>query len=308
MYPHQPPPRQMPMRVRWVATAPPGAYQRGPGGYRQRPYSGPPAYPTPPRWGFPSLAWRWPRSVPGARPELPAAIDRVRMVARQAVAMLWLLVGLAALAAASEIWRYVLLLQSRYGALSSGVVSASDTFVYTGASLALAVGAIAAGLTVWWLYVARMAATEVSGYEPARTNKQFFWGMLLPGINLAVAGSVFAELEHTAERGNPTQRPKPSRLVKWWWGLWIVDGLLMTVTVIWRFRDGVQAQADGVLLAAVTDLLGAALAVLTLLLIRRFVKLLAPINTANVRLMRVVKVSDAPEPALRSTRPFGSVR
>jgi hypothetical protein len=230
------------------------------------------------------------------------------MVARQAVAMLWLLAGLAVLAAAAEIWRYVLLLQSRFGALSSGVVSASDTFVYTGASLALAVGAIAAGLTVWWLYVARMAATEVSGYEPARTNKQFFWGMLLPGINLAVAGSVFAELEHTAERGDPKQRPKPSKLIKWWWGLWIVDGLLMAVTVIWRFRDGVQAQADGVLLAAVTDLLGAALAVLTLLLIRRFVKLLAPIDTANVRLMRVVKVSDAPEPPLRSTRSFGSAR
>jgi hypothetical protein len=254
------------------------------------------------------LAWRWPRSVPGARPEAPAAIDRVRMLARQAVAMLWLLAGLAVLAAAAEIWRYVLLLQSRFGALSSGVVSASDTFVYTGASLALAVGAIAAGLTVWWLYVARMAATEVSGYEPARTNKQFFWGMLLPGINLAVAGSVFAELEHTAERGDPKQRPKPSKLIKWWWGLWIVDGLLMAVTVIWRFRDGVQAQADGVLLAAVTDLLGAALAVLTLLLIRRFVKLLAPIDTANVRLMRVVKVSDAPEPPLRSTRSFGSAR
>ncbi|MET0238150.1 MAG: DUF4328 domain-containing protein [Kibdelosporangium sp.] len=246
--------------------------------------------------------------MPGARPEAPAAIYRVRMLARQAVAMLWLLAGLAVFAAAAEIWRYVLLLRSRYGALSSGVVSVSDTFVYTSASLALAVGVIAGGLTIWWLHVARMAATEVSGYEPARTNKQFFWGMLIPGVNLAVAGSVFAELEHTAERGDPEQRPKPSRMVKWWWGLWIVDGVLITVTAIWRFRSGVQAQADGVVLAAVTDLVGAALAVLTLLLIRRFVKLLAPIDAANARLMRVISVAGAPAPPLRSSRSFGSVR
>ncbi|MFC0115816.1 DUF4328 domain-containing protein [Kibdelosporangium aridum] len=299
-----------PQPVRWVATAPPGAYQRGPGGYRQRrrPYTGPPAYPTPPRWGFPSLAWRWPTSVPGARPETPAAVDRVRSIAKHAVAMLWLLTGLAVIAAAAEFWRYVLLLQSRFGALSSGVVSVSDTFVYTGAILALAVGAISVGLTIWWLYVARLAATEVSGYQPARTDKQFFWGMLIPGINLAVAGSVFAELEHAAQRGEAKDRPKPGKLVKWWWGTWIANGLLMAITIAWRFRDSVQAHADGVWLAALTDLLGAALAVLTILLIRRLVKLLAPIDTATLRPMRVVKVSDAPTPPLRATRAFGSSR
>jgi hypothetical protein len=222
--------------------------------------------------------------------------------------MLWLLAGLAVLAAAAEIWRYVLLLRSRFGALSGGAVSASDTFVYTGASLALAVGVIAAGLTVWWLYVARLAATEVSGYRMARTNRQFFLGMLIPGVNLAVAGSVLAELEHAAQRGEPGQRPKPSRLVKWWWAAWVAGGVLTLVTFLWRLRDGVQAQADGVVLAALTDLVGATVAVLTVLLIRQLVRLLAPIETANVRLMRVVKVIDAPEPPLRATRSWGSSR
>jgi hypothetical protein len=222
--------------------------------------------------------------------------------------MLWLLTGLAVLAAFAEIWRYVLLLRSRFGALSSGVVSASDTFVYTGASLALAVGVIAAGLTVWWLYVARLAAAEVSGYQPARTDRQFFAGMLIPGINLAVAGAALAEIEHAAQRGSPGSRPKPSRLLKWWWAVWIASGVFTAVTFLWRLRSGVQAQADGVALAALTDLLGAAVAVLTLLLIRRLVRLLAPIDTANVRLMRVVKVTDAPEPPLRATRSWGSVR
>lgn len=294
--------------MRWVATPPPGAYQRGPGVRRQRPYSGPPRYPTPPRWGFPSLAWRWPRSVAGTPSDAPPAIDRVRLLARHTVAMLWLLATLAVIAAGAEIWRYVLLLRSRFGALSGGVVSASDTFVYTGASLALAVGVIAAGLTVWWLYVARLAATEVSGYRMARTNRQFFAGMFIPGINLVVAGCVMAELEHAAQRGEAGKRPKPSKLLKWWWAAWVVGGLLTLVTFLWRLRDGVQAQADGVLLAAMTDLVGAAVAVLTVLLIRQFVRLLAPIDTANVRLMRVVKVTDAPEPPLRSTRSWGSLR
>ncbi|MEV4311393.1 DUF4328 domain-containing protein [Actinocrispum sp. NPDC049592] len=294
--------------MRWVATPPPGAYQRGGATPRPRPYSGPPAYPTPPRWGFPSLAWRWPRSVPGTAVEGPPAVERVRVLAKHTSAMLWLLAGVSAVAGLSEIWRYVLLLQSRYGALSSGVVSVSDTFVYTGASLALAVGVIAVALTVWWLYVARLAATEVAGYKPARTDKQFFLGLLIPGVNLAVAGSVLAELEHAAQRGGEGVRPKPSKLLKWWWGLWIADGVFTALSVIWRFRGGVQAQADGVLFAIVTDGLAAALAVLTVLLVRRLVRLLAPIDLSAIRLMRVIKVTDAPEPELRATRSWGSAR
>jgi uncharacterized protein DUF4328 len=294
--------------MRWVATAPPGAYQRGAGDHRRSPYLGPPRYPTPPRWGFPSLAWRWPRSVPGMATASVSAVDRVRVLAKHTSAMLWLLSGLAVLAAGAEIWRYVLLLQSRYGALSSSVVSTSDTFVYTGASLALAVGVIAAGLTVWWLYVARLAATETFGYTSPRSDRGFFFGLLIPGINLAVAGSVFAELEHTAQRGDPGSRPEPSRLLRWWWAVWVIDGVLTAVTFVWRLRDGVQAQADGVVLAAVTDLLGAAIAVLTVLMIRQLVRLLAPIDMSTVRLMRVVKVTDAPEPPLRETRSWGSTR
>lgn len=294
-------------RTTWVATAPPGAYQRTAGSRRRRPYSGPPSYPTPPRWGFPSVAWRWPTSVPGAQAAL-AAVDRVRYIGKHTLAMLWLLAGLAVVAAGSEIWRYVLLLRSRYGALGSGVVATSDVFVYTAGLLALAVGVLAAALTVWWLHVARQAVTEVSGVRPGRTDRQFFWGMLVPGVNLAVAGSVFAELEHAAERRDPDTRPRPGKLVQWWWGLWIADGVLAAATIVWRFRDGVQAQADGIVLATVTNLLGAAVAVLTILLIRQLIRLLAPMDSATLRPMRVVRVTDAPKPELRTTRAFGSTR
>jgi hypothetical protein len=246
--------------------------------------------------------------VPGTASNARPAIDRVRQLATHTVAMLWLLAGVAVLTAVAETWRYVLLLRSRFGALGSGVVSASDTLVYTGASLALATGVLAAALAVWWLFVARQAAAEVSGYQPARSNRQFFLGMLTPGVNLAVAGSVLAELEHTVERGDRDRRPTPSRLLMWWWAVWAIDGVLTAASFVWRFRDSVQARADGVLLAVLTDLLGATVAVLTVLLVRRFVKLLAPIDTSGMRLMRVVKVSDAPEPPLRATRSWGSPR
>jgi hypothetical protein len=132
--------------------------------------------------------------------------------------------------------------------------------------------------------------------------------MLLPGVNLAVAGSVLAELEHTAQRGEQGVRPKPSRLLRWWWAIWVADGVFALVTFLWRFRGGVQAQADGVVLAVVTDLLGAALAALTVLLVHRFVRLLAPIDLSAIRLMRVIKVTNAPEPPLRETRSWGSTR
>jgi hypothetical protein len=297
-----------PARMRWVAHPPPGAYRRGGGSRPARPYLGPPRYPAPPRWGFPSLAWRWPRAVPGTVADPVSPVERVRALARHTSGMLWLFAALAVLAAGAEGWRYVLLLRSRFGALSDGVVSTSDTFVYASAGLALAVGALAAGMTLWWVYVARDAAAEVAGYESPRSTRGFFFGMLIPFVNLAVAGSVFAELEHAAQRGEQNTRPRPSRLVRWWWLTWAVNGLVTAVTILWRLRGGVQAQADGVVLSVVTDLLGAAVAVLTVLLLRRLVLLLAPIDLSTVRLMRVVGVSGAPEPPLRATRAWGSTR
>jgi hypothetical protein len=88
----------------------------------------------------------------------------------------------------------------------------------------------------------------------------------------------------------------------------VADGVFTAASIVWRFRDGVQAQADGVLLAIVTDILGAVLAVLTIRLIRGLVRLLAPIDLASIRLMRVVKVMNAPEPPMRATRSWGSTR
>jgi hypothetical protein len=61
----------------------------------------------------------------------------------------------------------------------------------------------------------------------------------------------------------------------------------------------VQAQADGVLLTAVSDLAAAATAAVTAVVVSRLTGLLAPIDPAAVPRMRVVGVSGSPDPGRR---------
>jgi hypothetical protein len=285
----------------WVASPPPSTAPTPPT-RPAVPYQGPPSYPVPPRWGFPPLVWRWPSSVPGTASAMPAPIDRVRRLARHTTGLLWLLAGLALIAAIGETWRYVLLLQSRFGALSVNVVAFSDALVTAGSVFAVVVAVLAGVTTVWWLYVARDAAVEFSGYERGRSDWQVLIGFVVPGVNLVLPGSTVAELEHAVLRRPTGQRPQPSGLVKAWWLTWIASGLMFAVTLLWRLFDSVQAKADGVILAAVTDLLASAVAVLSVLVVRRLTSLLAPIEPSSVRRMRVVDVRDAPAPQLRAVR------
>ena len=298
-----PPPRGM----QWVATPPPGAGPRVPP-RRRLPYLGPPSYAGMPRWGFPALAWRWPTSVPGTRIRPPVSVDQVRAVARNAVVALWVMVAVAVFAAAGESWRYVLLVDSRDGALPRNMVDASDALVVTGALLSITFSLVGGGLTVWWLLLARRVGAEVAGHEPARPTWQVLLCLAIPGVNLVVPGSTLAELEHTVLRRPIEDRPHPSRPILLWWLAWAVSCLLFVATLLWRLRSGVQAKADGVLLNAATYLAAAAVAGLTALVVRRLTTLLAPINPANVRLMQVIRVEGAPEPPLRPGRPAGSVR
>jgi len=291
----------------WVATPPPGGAPAVPRRRRGR-YQGPPSYASPPRWGFPALAWRWPTSVPGTPVRTPATVDQVRSLARQAVPMLWVVAVSAAVGAGSEVWRYVLLVRSRNGALSRTTVNTSDAMVVASAVLTIAFALVAACLTVWWLLAARGAAADLAGHEPARPAWQVLLGLVIPGVNLVVPGSTLAELEHTVSRRPIEQRPRPSRLVLSWWLVWVASGVLCAITLLWRLRPGVQAQADGVLLNAVTYLAAVAVAVLTVRVVRALTTLLVPIDPASVRLMRVLKVAGAPDPPLRSARPPGAVR
>lgn len=293
-------------RVRWVATVPPGVRPPRHVSAPQR-YTGPPSYQVPPRWGFPHVAWRWPTAVPGTVSDLPVPPQRLRMIARNAVTVLWTLAMLAAVAAAAESWRYALLLSSRDSALSASVVGASDALVLAFSLLAFVLALFAFAAVMWWLFVARSAAAEEAGQQPARPTWQVVAGILVPGLNLVLAGSILAELEHAALRRPVDARPRPSRLVLGWWALWVSNGLLLVLTVGWRTRDGVQAEADGVVLSALTDLSAAALAVVTALVVRRVTRLIAPIEAGLARPVRVVAVKGAPCPSRRG-RPTTATR
>ena len=292
--------------TRWVATSP-RRLTRQP--RRRLPYLGPPAYTENPRWGFPPLAWRWPTTVPGTPGAgQPVTVDRVRAVGGHATAMMWTLAGLTLTAAGGEIWRYVLLLDSRNGALSDRVVATSDAVVTIAAVLALAFTVLAGAVTIWWLHLARHAAAEAADQTPPRGDWQVLAYLLIPGVNLAMAGVILAELEHHVLHRPADERPKPTRATKIWWTVWVAAGLMFATTLIWHYRNGVQAQADGVILSALTDLTATAVAVLTALTVRRISTLLAPVDPRRLRHLRVLRVHNAPTPPLRQTRAIPSRR
>ncbi|WP_026426079.1 DUF4328 domain-containing protein [Actinokineospora inagensis] len=290
----------------WVATPPPGSGVSSTPRVRL-PYLGPPSYRTPPRWGFPALAWRWQTAVPGAAEDLSSPVERVRSRARLAVSALWVLAAVGLIAAGAEVWRYVLLLQSRTGALSRNIVQLSDSLVVTGSVLSVCAGILSALATLWWVQAARLAAAETAGYLPAREDWRLLPGLVVPGPNLVVPGAVLAELEHAILRRPADVRPTPTGLMWTWWLTWVANWLLAVFTLLWRFRDSVQAQADGVILTTLTNLAAVTLAVLTLRLVSRFSLLLAPMDPTSVRRLRVVQVDGAPTPT-RVPRPTTSAR
>lgn len=301
--------RQAPGRVRWVATVPAGVTPPRRAVAREA-YAGPPAYAHPPFWGFPHLAWRQSTAVPGTAFDGTNQPRRLRMIARNVQALLWTVAGLAVIAGAAEVWRYALLVISRDTALSPSVVGTSDAFVLVFSLLTFVLAALAVAGVAWWLFAARSVADNHSGQRPARPGWQVALGTLVPGPNLVLAGPIVAELEHAALGRPAEKRPRPSRLVLAWWGAWWLNAGLLLVTIGLRMRDGVQADADGVLITAVTDLSAAGLAVLTLFVIDRITRFLTPIDDRRLKTLlplRVTEVRGAPEPA-RRTRPATATR
>lgn len=301
----QPSPHHYRPRVRWVASPPPGAMPPR----RSRPvqrYAGPPSYARIPRWGFPNLTWREPTAVPGTPSAVVPAIQRMRTLSQWSAAVLGFLAALSLTAAVSEFWRYALMVISRDSALSSGVVFASNILEELFAVLTMVFGLMAIVLVVMWLLVAVEAAADENDQKPARSMPELLLGTLMPGLNLVMAGSILAELEHAVLRRPVTRRPTPSRLVYAWWAAWVINGVLLAVVIFKRLQSGLQAEADSVLLSGLLDLSAVALTVLTGLVVHRMTRLLAPISLEGLRLRRVVAVKGAPSPELRPVRPAGS--
>lgn len=256
--------------LQWTA-APPPSTAPPPRPWRA-PYSGPPRYPFLPRWGFPAQAWVDPDPVTSPPDPLRAA----RSILNTLVPLLWTAAVVAVVAAGAEVWRYVLLLDSRAEALSGVVVATSDALVTAAGTVAPVLAVLAGIRMVMWTLPASCAAAEGAGVRPSRSARAVVVGWVVPGLNLAVPGSVLAEIEHTAS-GHPADvRPRPSRLLLAWWLLWAAGVVLGVVVLLWSLRTGVQALADGVMLHAVLDLLAAATAAVTAVLVVRLTALLGP--------------------------------
>jgi hypothetical protein len=291
-----------------VATPPPGVSTAPRPVPREPRYDGPPAYPAAPRWGLPRLACRASSTVPGIvrRPEASrAGLVRQAMLTEL---LLWALAASALVAGGGEIWRYTLLVLGRNQALSASIVAACDLLVLISALLAVVLGIVVLVLTVRWLLTAGELAAKASGYATARPTWQLLLGVLLPVLNLFVAGSALAELEHAALGAAATTRPKPSRLVLAWWAAWVVGEVLAIGALLVGLGGSLQAMADDVLWHAATDLVAVGVAVLTVLVLRTITGLLAPSGVPAIAIGAVIAVRDAPEPELNRARPAGSPR
>jgi hypothetical protein len=276
----------------WVAS-PPGEHS-GPPLAPRRPYTGPPRYTVPPRWGFPLLGWRWPAPLSTTGVSVG---DRMRMLAATAIPLLWLTAVLMFATAGAELWRYALLLASRTDAVPGGPLRASDALVVTGGVVSVLASVLAASVTLSWLLRAAATAAETAGVSQPRPAWQLLAGVLIPGVNLLVPGSVLAELEHAALGLDPNRRPRPSRLVAVWWALWAAGLLFAGLTLLWSLRQGVQAQADAVLLHMITDLLAGAVAIGTVVVVRRLTALLSPPKLGRRSRMLPVRVAGGPATA-----------
>ena len=255
----------------WVASPPPSAASLP--APRPARYDGPPRYRFVPRWGFPALPW----IPPGPKPPPPRdALTATRASLNSLAPALWATATVAAVAAGAELWRYVLLLASRSDALPAGLVAASDALVTSAATVAPILTVLAGVLLVVWSVRASRAAGEFAGVVPARSGRAIVVGWVVPFVNLSVPGSVLAEIEHAALARPAGERPRPSGLLQAWWVLWVANLAGVVVVTLWSLRTSVQAQADGVVLHAVLDLLAAATAAVTAVLAVRLTRLLTP--------------------------------
>jgi hypothetical protein len=281
--------------LRWVAEPPAEVAPKVPVPVRP-PYTGPPRYRMLPRWGFPVGGWRPPD------PDRPATdpLQIVRSLLATIVPLLWATSAVALLAAGAEVWRYVLLLASRNGALPASAVAASDALVASAGTVGPILTVLSGVLLIVWSVRAAQAAADRAGVRPVRSTRAIVLGWVIPGLNLAVPGSVLAEIEHTAIGLPPNQRPRPSRLLLTWWVLWGAGVILSAVVLFWSLRTGVQARADGVVLHAVLDLLAAVTAGVTARVVLRLTRLLAPARPPRRELLLRINPSSAEAPAARA--------
>ncbi|QBJ98685.1 DUF4328 domain-containing protein [Rhodococcus sp. ABRD24] len=234
---------------RWVARSPypPVSHRRsGP------PRLGPtPRYTQNPQWGL----------LDPLPPKPDERVGRVDVAADLAPTLLGCAAVVFGMAAVAEMFRYGLLVFNRTRLVDQLTLGVSDAMVWATQLSAPMVALAAAVASVCWLVVARRRVLGERGLADPRSPRALAVGVLVPGVNLVMPGVFAAELAAGDSR--------TIALIRVWWASWVLGGILVIANLLWRERDSPQAQADGVVLAAVTALVAAATAVLTLYVMRR---------------------------------------
>ncbi|MFC8043701.1 DUF4328 domain-containing protein [Nocardia sp. NPDC057353] len=231
---------------RWVARKP--DHRRAPRKQPEPRAAATPRYTEIPRWGLLDRAAE-PDATPASR------LDRAAGAARRL--LLWTALAFT-LAALAELGRYGILLYNRTRLVEPLLLRVSDAAVLTFAVLAGALALLAAIAAVARLIELRAAAYAGVGRRDPRSPRALLLGTLVPVLNLVWPGVFLTE----ALTGRDD--PRALRLIRIWWVVWVLGGLVAVGALCWRTADSLQAKADGVLLTALTDLVAAAVALLTL--------------------------------------------
>lgn len=238
---------------RWIARRPGRPPRPGhptPAGGRD---TGTPRYTEIPRWGL------YDRPADDPREQKPRPLATLTRWAYTALSATALLFGVAAVA---ELGRYLLLLRNRTRLIEPPLLWFSDALVNTSALFALIMALVSAVAALGWLIEVRRVLFAAAGRTDPRSPRLLALGCLVPVVNLVFPGLFLTEV--VADRADP----RPLRAVRIWWAVWVLGGLVAVAALFWRGADSLQAEADGVLFTAATDALAAAVAVLTLWVMR----------------------------------------
>lgn len=266
---------QLPLQ-RWLAHPPLGRLptdRPAPVRPRDGSYGGPPRYPAAhPRWGFPPVGWR-----PARAPDPDARVVPPVVGLRATAAAAFITAVFAAAAGAGELWRFRLMLRGRAEVLDGATVRTSDALVWLGSWLALAGGLVTAVIAVPALVRAHRAAVAFAGRSVSRDPKAVWLRLLMPVFNVYGAGQILTETEALlTHRMSVAGRARPSRLLRWWWAMWLVSSVLAIIAVARGLGGSVQAVADAVELHVAVDAAAAVVAALTGVLLLRLAGLFLP--------------------------------
>jgi len=237
----------------------------------------------------------WRPAPTGPDPAGPAPSPQLR----RAAWLGWLTAAAALVAAGAELWRFLLMIDGRTKVLSATEVTTSDALVAASSLAVLAFAILTVAIAVTALIRTHRWAAVAAGRAPSRSAGAVAARLLVPGWNVYGAGQILVEID-TLLGPSDDSRPRAAgrRLVLLWWSSWVVNAVLVVVSLGRGLGGSLQAIADTVELHIAVDVSAAVVAGLGALVLRRFARL---IDGPRLRPTRWVVQAPAPTRPLPPT-------